>query len=475
MAKFSQAFLRQAASPGMFGLGVAGLGSQLGTALQERRQREEQMQAQQQQMTLMNQSIAAAEQGDTRALTANRNKIMELLSVTEDQATRDSLMDTLNQLNAARPAAQKQAITNTANAIIKTEEALKQFNESTEPMTNEQYMQRAKVQGALEERLAVMKQNGQAVIEADNIKYQTKFAKYQRQNKLAEQQEIAAERALGAVPFEGEDYKAIRKELTDQGMGNAVSRFEKVQYELIEAKDKADQIRESTAPLTKKEEQTLIDNGHKPTGNIRLDRRRLALIQEVRDKAIIVQANRRIGGVTDPKAHVQATLDDLMEYGDLPLNFINSDLYNKIEDLTDEQIQQLADTLKRPAGEELTANEIKQRVIDFISKKFPEQWQDATTFRQNIADDVEDVRLATNAILQDEGINPEEATPEQLASAQRQAEIELAIAEKAVARTEAPAAGGQGRRERRGESVRIENMGIERRTGVGGQMNRRNP
>ena len=404
MAKFSQAFLRQAASPGMFGLGVAGLGSQLGTALQERRQREEQMQAQQQQMTLINQSIAAAEQGDTRALTANRNKIMELLSVTQDEATRNSLMDTLNQLNAARPAAQKQAVTNTANAIIKTEEALKQFNESTEPMTNEEYMQRAKVQGALEERLAVMKQNGQAVIEADNIKYQTKFAKYQRQNKLAEQQEIAAERALGAVVFEGEEYKAIRKELTDQGMGNAVSRFEKVQYELIEAKDNADQIRESTAPITKKEEQTLIDNGHKPTGNIRLDRRRLALIQEVRDKAIIVQANRRLGGVTDPKAHVQATLDDLMEYGDLPFNFINSDLYNKIEDLSDVEVQQLADTLKRPAGEELTANEIKQRVIDFIKNKFPEQFKEMETYRSNQQREQDEIDFLTADLLAQAGV-----------------------------------------------------------------------
>ena len=395
MPKFSQAFLEQAASPGLFGAGILGLGE----ALKERRKEQERMLTGQQAIGFLNQATAAVEQGDVNALNMRRDQLMQLLSTTRDESARAPIIDAINQINAARPATQATATTNTANAIIKTEQALKDFEGQVGPLSEGQ--ERAKA--ALKERLAYMRENSQAVIEADNIKYQTKFNQFKKDNELAAQQELAAQRILGSVAFESAQYEIIKEDLERKGMTNAISKFEKMQYELIESKDRADQIRESTEPLSEEEKQLLIDNGHKPTDNIRRDRDRLALIYEVRDRAIIEQANRNLAGVSDVKAHVETVLNNLKNRGDLPWNFITSDLYDKIDNLSAEEIDLFANTLKRPSGELLTAAEIETRVIDFIKTKFPAEYKDMLQFETNQKREQDEINFLTADLLAQAG------------------------------------------------------------------------
>ncbi len=483
MPKFSREYLRQATSPGMFGLGVTGLGEQLGTGLQGRRARDAQMQM----MTLGNQAISASEQGDMQALNMRRQQLMDLLSKTTNEAARENIINAINQINAARPATQARATTNKAESIIKTEQALKDMKTERESLQITDAQGQVQLSGvftsgqdramqALEDRLAVMKQDGQAVTEADSIKYNTKFQRLQKESQLAEQQGEQGRRVLSAAgPFGGEAYKTEAQRLKDAGLGETVDAYEKDQYDLLEARDKADDIRRSREPLTVEEIKTLKDNGFDPSDNIKNDRMILATIFQKTVERQIIQANRNKGGVADVRAHVDATLETLAEYGDLPLNFIKSDLYDKVKDLSDQELTSLAGLLERPSGEELSALEIQDAVTQFIADKFPKQWAAATKYREDLDLDMQDLAKITNSILQDDGIDPETATEEQTEIARRQAEIQLRIAERAVDAEDTPARGGQGRRERRGESVRIENAGIERRTGTGGQMRRRRP
>lgn len=414
MPKFSREYLRQATNPGMFGLGVMGLGEQLGTALQSRRARDAQMQM----MTLGNQALSASEQGDMQALDMRRQQLMELLSKTTNAGARDNIINAINQINAARPATQARATTNKAQSIIQTEQALKDMKAERESLQVTDEQGQVQLSGvftsgqdramqALEDRLAVMKQDGQAVAEADSIKYQAKYQSILKENQLAEQQEVAGRRALSSVSFGSEQYKKISKRLKDSGFGDTVDKYEKDQYDLQAARAEADELRKSRAPLTAKEKETLKSYGFEPGGpdDISRDRKNLARIieREAEDKIRIASAeNARIANA-GILAHVKSTLQTIQEQGDLPFNLFD-DLYNKIEDLTDEDMQALADQLRRPAGEELTEAQIQQEVIEFVQRKFPEQWKAATQRQENIAEEAALVDVLTADLLVNSGL-----------------------------------------------------------------------
>jgi len=333
---------------------------------------------------LLRKAQVAQETGDMGMLGNINNELDALLSSTRNEQARQAIMGTIETVQGQRAATQQTAQTNTAMSIIKTEQALENFKNQTTPLS----AQELTVQKTLQDRLAMMKQNGAAVVESDNIKYQTKFQAAQRQNQLAEQQKQVAMRALSSTKFGSEQYKQDAEQLRKQGFGQAVDQYETTQYALVEAKEKADEIRRSKAPLSKAEEKMLSDNNFKPTGDIRRDRDRLALISEMLDKRTIAMANRTSGEVVDVKAHVQVTLDNLMKQGDLPGNVFSSDLYNKIEDLLEDpaEVEKIAGLLERPDGQRLSATEIQNAVTAYIRSKFPEQFAEMQTYRQGQSD-----------------------------------------------------------------------------------------
>jgi hypothetical protein len=318
-------------------------------------------------------------------------------------------------------------------SIIKTEEALQQLQQQDARRASGELVEVApfeeRQRKALEDRLAVMKQNGAAVVEADNIKYQTKLQAAQRQNQLAEQQKQIAMRALSSTKFGSDQYKQDAEQLRSQGFGQAVDQYETTQYALIEAKEKADEIRRSKADLSPAEEKMLEDNGFKPTGDIRRDRDRLALISEALDKRTIAMANRQSGEVANVRNHVVATLETLKEQGDLPFNLFD-DLYNKLDDLLEDSnaVDQIAGLLERPEGQQLSSVEIQNAVIQIIASKYPDQFADMQTSQQNIRREQDEIDFLTADLLAEAGVasrnedgsvNLEGVKPEQIAEARR--------------------------------------------------------
>jgi len=343
-------------------------------------------------LELLRKAQAAQEQGDMRLLNEVTQTLDGMLTGTKSRQARGLITQGLSTVSGQRAATQTQQQSNTARSILQTEQALEQFQQQDARRAAGELFEVApfeeRQRRALEERLAQMKQNGAAVIEADNIKYQTKFEAAKRENQLAEQRKQIAMRALSSTKFGSDQYKQNAEQLREKGFGQAVDQYETTQYALVEAKEKADEIRRSKAPLTSAEEKMLRDNNFTPTGDIRRDRDRLALISETLDKRTIAMANRQSGEVVDVKSHVQVTLENLRDQGDLPGNIFSSDLYNKIEDLLEDpaEVEKIAGLLERPDGQRLSAPEIQNAVTAYIKSKFPEKFAEMQTYRKGQSD-----------------------------------------------------------------------------------------
>lgn len=95
---------------------------------------------------------------------------------------------------------------------------------------------------------------------------------------------------------------------------------------------------------------------------------------------------------------VETVLARQAKRGDLTLNF-RDDLYNKIEKMSDEDKLRLADSLKRPSGEELTADQIEQEVIGFLKTEFPEQFKSMETRQENLQVEQEEIEILTADLM----------------------------------------------------------------------------
>jgi len=397
--RLSGSVLGQLANPSF--AGPAGMSIGLGMLGSQRRKEEAETRVTEETtLDLLRKAQVAEEQGDMRLHNEITTTLDGMLTGNTNESSRDLITRGLATVSGQRAATQKASQTSTAMSIIKTEEALETMNNSTAPMTNEEYMQRAKVQGALEDRLRLMKQNGPAVIEANEISFQAELKAATNSNELAEQKKGVAKRALSSFAFGSADYNAQAQSIRDQGLGQVVDQYETTQYALVESKEAADKIRRSTAPLTEAETQLLKDNSFNPTGDIRRDRDRLALISETLDKRTIMQANANTARVASAGilATVETVLNRQAKRGDLTLNF-RDDLYNKIEQMSDEDKLRLADSLKRPSGEELTADQIEQEVISFLKTEFPEQFKGMETRQENLKVEQEEIEILTADLM----------------------------------------------------------------------------
>ena len=132
---------------------------------------------------------------------------------------------------------------------------------------------------------------------------------------------------------------------------------------------------------------------------------------------------------------------------------------------------QANELMGRVAG--LSQDEIPNEVNAWLVENFPNEMRRSGTFAENNRIEAEEIGSLTNSILKGKGISIADATEEERAVAQREAQIALDGAESALARRAPPDSGGQGRRNRRGKIEVAEPYTIERKTGTGGQMNRR--
>lgn len=368
---------------------VEGLGMLLGSAGAMAKEAERQKEFDANSFKLLRQGLFSADQGDVSALANRTNDLIDLMNSTTDETDRATLQSMITQLDAQRSATQTTATTNTANSIIKTEQALENLKSQMDPTTGALPPQQQKVFDALTQRLNFMKQNSKAVIEADNIKYQTTFNKIKQDNELAEQQRQAVQRTLSSVPFGSEQYKQLAQEAREAEQGQAVDQFEKTQLELIEARARANEIRDSEEPLSQAEIEKLAGIGIEVPKNqtrlsIKANRKSLATLEQAIETRRITMALRPIEGVEDVKAHVEATLEMLRDSSDIPFDIF--DLSGEISDLLDDpaEVSKIAGLIERPAGKEPSPAEVQEAVLDYIKQKFPEKFKEYQTYQEKL-------------------------------------------------------------------------------------------
>lgn len=381
MPKFSREYLRQATNPGMFGLGVMGLGEQLGTALQGRRARDAQMQM----MTLGNQAISASEQGDMQALNMRRQQLMELLSKTTNEGARDNIINAINQINKARPATQARATTNTANAILKTEQALKDFDNQVGPLSENE--ERAKA--ALEDRLITMKQNTQAATEANDIKLGTRLNQLENEQKLYTAEVKRGVSMLSQHEYGSDSYNDTAQQLKDAGLSKAVMDYEKIVVEFQTKQADLQEKLDKRKPLSAEEIAYMREKGYRLSDSDYDNRKQYNKLIDGENQAKMAIALR---GLTSnegdaAKAYANLALDTFRSMGNTqPLWF------DDLKEMIDDELTEKDYEIIYGMAEGKSVSEIQDVVAGYLRNKF-------STHFKNMETDVKNKRKTNQAML----------------------------------------------------------------------------
>ena len=394
--RLSSAVLGQLANPSF----AKDAGAAIGASMLAPERREEERigrAAEEQTLDLLRQAQIAEEQGDTGMLTKVSSDLSELLPTVKNEEIRNTITDAMGVVNDRRSATQANETTNTANAIIKIEEQLEAYRTQEAPLT----AQEQQVQQVLTDRLSTLNQNAKAATQASDIKYNTRVTALKRENELAAEQAKQATQLLGSVEFDSPEYQQIKTQLKQAGQGAAIDKYETSQYQLIEAKDAADDIRASREPLSAADKKLLKDNGFEETGDIKVDRGRLGDIREATDARKILIANRALEGAGDPKAHVIATLETLAAAGNQ--NILMGDLASAVNEILDtdnpEELETIVGLVTGPDGKELTPTEIQNNVIEYIRGKYPDEFKDMAADRERKGKDATALARGTNDVL----------------------------------------------------------------------------
>lgn len=471
--RLSNAVLGQLARPGFSR--NAGLAIGAGMLGVERREREEEQRlVQESTLELMQKAQIAQETGDMGMLTGAANDLNALLSETKNKESRDLLIKSIGAVNQQRAATQANKTTNTAMSILNTEKALEQFKDADARRAAGELVEVApfeeRQRKALEERLAMMKQDAKAVTEASTIQYKTDVQALEREATLREKRVEAATNVLASLDPNSEEYEKTVTRLESAGLGKAVRQDRSARQAIEKADGEIRAQRLQTGPLSAEEMATAKEMGLSiKDPKDPLSRKLYNSAMETRIKEEVKIAIRPISTPEQPRAEAlaKAQLGIIARQGDFFDVPFYRDIATKIEDMSEEQT---ADLMGRIDG--LAEAQIPNEVNAWLYENFPKEMARSAKFAEKNKADAEDIGRLTNSILRNQGINVADATEEQIAVAQRQAELAIAGAESALQR-QAPEPGGEGRRKRRGPSQVAEPYTFDRKTGTGGQMNRR--
>lgn len=464
--RLSGSVLGQLANPSF--ARAAGMSIGAGMLGVERRQQEaEERATEEATLELLRKAQVAQEQGDMRLLNEVTQTLDGMLTGTKSREARGLITQGLSTVSGQRAATQTQQQTNTARSILETERALEQFQNQTGPLSDQELA----AQKALQQRLGVMKQNGAAAAEAATMQYQADVQALERDATLREKRISAASDALAGLDPKSEQYKKTVSLLEAAGLGKAVRQDKEARLKIEKAEGEIRAQQLATGSLSKSEMADAEELGLSIADpNDPLSRK---LYNAAKVTQIEQETKQALQPITAPEkaraeAIVKAQLRAIAREGDYVDFFFNRDIATRIEDMSDDQVSEL---MGRVAG--LAQEDIPNEVNAWLNENFPTEMQRSRKFAVKNQRDAEDIGRMTNSILKGRGINVSEATEEQRAVAQREAELAIAGAESALRRQQGPKTGGEGRRERRGKTEVADPYTIERRTGTGGQMNRR--
>ena len=400
--RVNQGLLTRLASPGAGGsIGNAITAALLGV---ERREREaEDRSTEEASIELLRKAQVAQETGDMRLLNEVRADFDGMLTGTKSKKARELITEGISTIDQQRSATKSQAQTNTAMSILNTEKALEQFKDADARRAAGELVEVApfeeRQRRALEERLAIMKQDPKAVTEASTIQYNTELTALTRQERLRGERGKAVIAALSSVEKGSERYNQIVEQANKLDLGKFVKNFEKTQLELEKLDIEVAKIRDEDPrkPLTLEQKERLAATGYKSSGDPARDRQEFIRLIEAEAKAARAIALRGITEVSGDEATAlarQALRDIQREPGaDLPLNLFD-DLSEEIDDLSDKDLQELLDL-----SQGKTPVEIRQIAVDWVRNKFSDEFEDMLQVQENEARELDEARDAVDAVI----------------------------------------------------------------------------
>ena len=426
-------------------------------------------------LELLRKAQVAQEQGDMNLHNEIVGTLDGMLTGNTNQKSRDLITQGLTTVGGQRAATQQAAQTNTAMSILKTQDALDQIKEKDSRRAAGELVEvvpfEERQRKALEERLGQMKQNGAAAAEAATIQFKADVQTLERDAELRELRIAKGADLLAGLDPESKEYEALATSLDNNGLGKAVRQDKEDRIKLEKAEGEIRAQRLETGPLSKSEMKTAEEMGLTiKDPNDPLSRQLFNAAMETRIKEEVKIAIRPISTPEKPRAEAiaKAQLMAISREGDYVDFFFNRDIATRIEDMSEDQAK---DLMGRIAG--LSEAEIPNEVNAWLFETFPNEMRRSGAFADKNQQEAEDIGRITNSILKEKGISIADATDEQRAVAQREAQLALEGAEAALTRRAPPESGGEGRRNRRGKVEVAEPYTFEKKTGTGGQMNRR--
>jgi len=409
--RLSGAVLGQLANPNF--ARAAGMSIGAGMLGVERREQEAEERATEEvTLELLRKAQVAQEQGDMRLLNEVTQTLDGMLTGTKSSQARGLITEGLSTVSGQRAATQTQQQTNTAKSILKTEQALEQFQQQDARRAAGELVEvvpfEERQRKALEERLAQMKQNGAAVVEAENMALEAEIKKFEDQDRLYTAKTNAVVRGLGQLQFGSEEYESVAKKARTAGFGKAVDGYEKVQIEAEQSRLEIDALRRDNKPLNDKQMQELKDLG------IGVDDPYLAkpIYISMKSKEAEAKVNLALSDIvpaSDERAVgvAQGALAQWARRGNISSLWFD-DLAEKIQEMPDEKQQEL---FNRVNG--LAPVQVEQEVIDFLRSNFPQEFKELEQEEQNVRDKETDkqssIDMAITAINFNKGLKPGDA------------------------------------------------------------------
>lgn len=355
-------------------------------------------------LELLRKAQVAQEQGDMTLHSEIVDTFDGMLTGNKYQKTRQLLTDALTTVGGQRAATQTQQQTNTARSILQTEQALEQYQNQVGPLSDQELA----AQKALQQRLGVMRENAEAVVEANNMALEAEIKKFEDEDRLYTAKTNAVVRGLGQVQFGSEEYESVAKKARAAGFGKAVDGYEKVQRETEQSRLEIEALRRDNNPLNDKQMQELKDLG------ISVDDPYLAkpIYISMKSKEAEAKVNLALSSLVPASEEravgvAQGALAQWSRRGNISSLWFD-DLAEKIQEMPDEKQQEL---FNRVNG--LAEVQIEQEVIDFLRSNFPQEFKDLETTEQNVRDEETDkqssIDMAMAAINFEKGLKPGDA------------------------------------------------------------------
>ena len=377
MARFGRNLLGDLANPAFAG-SLFTAGAALGgmpRRMQEEKDRLDRLQEQNEAFELYRQGLFSSEQGDVSALYNRSSDLSEMLKDTKDEDVRTDLMQKISSLDQLAGETKSRATSNKANAIIQVEQTLAGYEERGDANLTEQERQ---VKQVLTERLEVLKQDTQALSQAEEAKRTARLTKLQNDEAMAVAETNAMKRELGSIDPESPEWDRAASKYPR--LGSAVKQLRNDLLEIkIERQENLDKLAEGT-PLTPNEIKKVEDLGLGKflTENDRANRALLVRITNAEIEKRVEIALRPLDPASAgmAKALVIDNLRELAEQGEIENLPIWQDLSDKVENLLEDP-DEIELFVNRVEG--LSPVEIENEVISYIREKFPTKFEEMQT------------------------------------------------------------------------------------------------